>query len=549
MLRGSKIGVSVARSVRDVARSAKGRNIPIERFLLSNLRPISTTYVHHHRVWSLPSQDEIVHGSLQSRKPQVLAFSAVKNPTTWENIVHKVRAWWQWLWDALLVSTRGLEVATRCVPLLALSPAAIVASDYFNDDRLSDLAWRYTFFALQGLGPAFVKLAQWVGTRRDIFPPNICDRLGKLHDRGVTHSWSYTRQALIDAFGSDYEEKGLTIAPADIIGSGSAAQVYKGLLQEGSVQRSVAVKILHPRFADMVDRDLNFMRAVANLLHSLPVDHIRLVNLPRVAENFGLILRQSSDLRIEGRNLVQFRKNFYGQKENTQSAVYFPKPIDGWIQQKVLVEDLVEGAKPIAEFLKDNSQEGWVARKQIAGPLLRAFLKMVFIDNFVHGDLHPGNVLIVSEKRKNTTKRTIALLDAGIATSLSPSDQRNLIDLFRAVILNDGANAGRLMVERAKYERCSQTEGCVDAFATGVDDIVSEFHDRRKRGLTLGAVRIGSLLAQVLDLCRVHGVEIDPSMASIVLCTLVLEGLGRSLQPDLNLIDFAIPFVLGGGKI
>lgn len=140
-------------------------------------------------------------------------------------------------------------------------------------------------------------------------------------------------------------------------------------------------------------------------------------------------------------------------------------------------------------------------------------------------------------------------MDAGIANSLSRDDQRNLIDLFRAVIFNDGNRAGRLMVERAKYERCSQVPGGVDAFAKGVEDIVSEFHDRRKEGLTLGAVRIGSLLSRVLDLCRVHGVEIDPAMASVVISTLVLEGLGRSLSPELNLLDFAKPFVMGRGTV
>lgn len=146
-------------------------------------------------------------------------------------------------------------------------------------------------------------------------------------------------------------------------------------------------------------------------------------------------------------------------------------------------------------------------------------------------------------------KRSIVFLDAGIANSLSPEDTRNLRDLFKAVIFNEGYRAGELMVERAKYERCSNVPGGVDAFATGVQDIVSEFHDRRKEGLTLGAVRIGGLLSRVLDLCRVHGVEIDPSMVSVVLSTLVLEGLGRSLAPELDLISFSKPFVLGLGKI
>ena len=114
-------------------------------------------------------------------------------------------------------------------------------------------------------------------------------------------------------------------------------------------------------------------------------------------------------------------------------------------------------------------------------------------------------------------KHSIVFLDAGIANSLSPEDKRNLKDLFKAVIFKDGNQAGRLMVERAKYERCSSVPGGVDAFAKGVEDIVSEFHGRRREGLTLGAVRIGSLLSRVLDLCRVHGVEIDPNMYQLAL--------------------------------
>jgi aarF domain-containing kinase len=146
-------------------------------------------------------------------------------------------------------------------------------------------------------------------------------------------------------------------------------------------------------------------------------------------------------------------------------------------------------------------------------------------------------------------KRTIVFLDAGIATTLGESDRKNLYDLFRAVITNKGAEAGRLMVQRAKHERCSQMEGGVDAFANGIAEIVSEFHDRRKQGLTLGSVRIGSLLSRVLDLCRIYGVEVDPAMANVVISTLVLEGLGRSLEPSLNLIDFALPFVIGRGRV
>ena len=418
-------------------------------------------------------------------------------------------------------------------------------------------------------------------TRRDIFPPYVCDRLSQLHDSGYPHSWEHTKAILSESFGSSFLEKGLSVGEHDVIGCGSAAQVYRGSLQATDengkfIQRPVAIKVLHPNFQELVDRDFGFIQSIADILHSFPIEHIRMLNLPRVAENFGTVLRLQADLTVEATNLNQFRTNFYRSKsEEEGSSIMFPQPIAGWISPKAIVEEFVGDATPIAEFLKDSTPSGLDIRRELAGPLLRAFLKMVFMDNFVHGDLHHGNVLVVtksiptssspfsklwnyllagtSNSQQSTQgtilKRSIVFLDAGISNSLSPNDQQNLTDLFRAVIFNDGNRAGRLMVERAKYERCSQIEGGIDNFALGVQDIVSEFHDRRKEGLTLGAVRSGSLLTRVLELCRVHGVEIDPAMANVVLSTLVLEGLGRSLEPNLNLIDFAKPFILGLGRV
>jgi aarF domain-containing kinase len=492
---------------------------------------------------------------------------------------------------------RSTEVALRLSPLLILTPASMISSQWCSstssartdgghENWVSDGTWVYTRSAITALGPAFVKLGQWIATRRDIFPPNVCDRLSVLHDRGVTHAWKHTHAALVDAFGENYVEQGLDMDQNSIlIGCGSAAQVYCGTLvrkdNDKIVRSPVAVKVLHPRMGERVERDLYFVQTLANWLHALPMERIQLLNLPRAVENFGTLLLRQADLQIEAQNLLQFRTNFYhSNTDENDSAIVFPQPREGWISKHVLVEDLVSNAIPISEYLKDSTEQGIQIRKELASPLLRAFLKMVFLDNFVHCDLHPGNVLIqtFTTTRPNPpplppwwsagwwggrnnirthdddddhtiTKHKIVFLDAGIAMSLTPNDQRNLHDLFRAVILNEGNEAGRLMVKRAQYERCSQIPGGMDAFAAGIEDLVSEFHVRRKDGLTLGAVRIGSLLSRVLDLCRVHGVEIDPNMSGIVISTLVLEGLGRSLEPELNLMDFAVPFVLGRGRV
>jgi len=242
------------------------------------------------------------------------------------------------------------------------------------------------------MGPVAVKLSQWAATRRDIFPPHVCDRLSVLQDHGYSHSWDHTHRVLTEAFG-DYQEKGLVVN--EVIGCGSAAQVYKGTLTEKdqsnkgrqqATTRTVAIKVLHPKFAWSVERDFALMQTVAEFLHELPNDYLKMVNLPRATENFGRVLRLQADLTNEASNLEQFRTNFYKNRpeQEKNSSVLFPQPIPGWSRPCVLVEDCVQDAIPIAKYLHDSTPDGVILRRELAGPLLRAFLKMVFVSGMFH---------------------------------------------------------------------------------------------------------------------------------------------------------------------
>ena len=490
--------------------------------------------------------------------------------------------WWQRLHRTVITLTRGIEIVVRLSPLLILTPTAMLVSNvkslFNNDNRsillhnkreengnnddlfaitpfqsnisqqqhhhsntttwVSDLSWRYTLHTLQCLGPAFVKLGQWAATRRDLFPVHVCIRLSKLHDTANIHAWKYTHESLVEAFGEDYESRGLVVRKDDILGSGSAAQVHRGTLstvvqpmsntstnQEEDVQlqrttiRDVAIKVLHPNTRQLVERDLELMSNISQIIDKcIPLQVVKMLSLPRAVSNFRNVMSRQVDLRIEGTNLQIFRQNFgcYDNYDNSGGFttnikrrystirrpqppnITFPKPQQDWISEKVLVEQHAgDDALPISIYLADDSPEGLERRKKLAGPLLRGFLKMVFIDNFIHCDLHPGNVLVKaipttngsSQGRSNNPRKekqevhyTIIFLDAGIATSLQPNDKKNLKDLFKAVVLNDGYTAGELMVERARYERCTSIPGGKHAFAQGVSDIVEEFHDRRKQG-------------------------------------------------------------------
>ena len=129
--------------------------------------------------------------------------------------------------DALLVAGRAAEIAALTSPLLVLGPISWASSRLLGPlSAPSDVAWRYALFTLQALGPAFVKLAQWAGTRRDLLPHAVCDRLSELNDRARIHSWSHTHRILAESFGDDYRTRGIDLdASSEVIGSGSVAQV------------------------------------------------------------------------------------------------------------------------------------------------------------------------------------------------------------------------------------------------------------------------------------------------------------------------------------
>ncbi len=419
------------------------------------------------------------HDGTQHYHP-INSYTTTTNTTNTTNTT----LWWKRIGQSFFVLTRGIEIVIRLSPLIVLTPTAMIVSYIDTTSRsiwygtrkrnyngpslttsphdsplgddlqvhdniyitqfqeetnssssssslhhhncqtttwASDMAWSYTLHTLQCLGPAFVKLGQWAATRRDLFPVHVCNRFAELHDTARVHDWKYTRRALVDAFGSDYEERGLVVGNASsnsntakeveeantnhrggILGSGCAAQVHIGKLHN----KTVAIKVLHPHTRTSIQRDLALMQHIADFVDvCIPLNVVKMLSLPRAVSNFANVMTGQVDLRVEGDNLRVFRDNFGcteyhdddddSRRTNTATKSYqtitFPYPELDWASEHVLVEEYAgDDAFPISKYLLDSSSDGLKTRKELAGILLRAFLKMVFIDNFIHADLHPG---------------------------------------------------------------------------------------------------------------------------------------------------------------
>jgi aarF domain-containing kinase len=211
------------------------------------------------------------------------------------------------------------------------------------------------------------------------------------------------------------------------------------------------------------------------------------------------------------------------------------------------VETFEEG-KLVNEMFDLDKQ----SKHDVAMVGLNAILKMVFEDNFVHADLHSGNIICreleeetgaqsflqsISQNANAKRRYELSMIDAGITAELQKADRKNFLDLFQAVVGNNGYQVGRLMVERSRHKTCID----IDGFCEGMGKIVG---DANETGLSLGTVAINQLLQDVLILCFRHQVKLESRFVGVIIAIGVLEGVGRRLDPDVDVLAVAAPYVV-----
>lgn len=331
------------------------------------------------------------------RKPLLLlpASSLVKNQSA--ITVQQDSSWIHNVIENLKIFLRSVQMAVLLTPLVITAPLAI----YFPQ-RCQDIWLKLLVKTIQVCGPVYIKLGQWASTRRDLFHPKLCDHLSKLQRQAKVHAWKHTEQTLAEnGMENTFEE----FDPVPI-GSGCCAQVYKAKYQG----QHVAVKVLHPNIKENFLRDLTVLRSLINGVSWL-FPNLHWLSVKESLEEFSALMNIQVDLRNEVKSLEKFHRNFQGD-----ANVRFPRPILS--RQDVLVESFEQGVD-IGTLLQDLDSVSTSRRKDLASKGVQMFLKMVFRHNFVHCDLHPGNIL-VSPNADN-----LVILDPGLTASLSPRDMNN----------------------------------------------------------------------------------------------------------------------------
>lgn len=371
---------------------------------------------------------------------------------------------------------------------------------------------------LESLGPIFVKFGQVLSTRRDLMPADIADELTLLQDQ-VPPFDSAVAIATIEAELGQPLSAIFSSFDEQPVASASIAQVHFGRLLDG---RGVAVKVLRPGMLSAIDKDLALLRLFAQVVEWVSADGRRLKPREVVAE-FDNYLHDELDLVREAANAAQLRRNFEGS-----GLLQIPEMIWDYCRTSVIVMERVYGI-PIGRM--QQLREAGMDLKQLSREGVEIFFTQVFRDGYFHADMHPGNILVCD--RGPHFGHYIAL-DFGIVGTLSEYDKNYLAQNFLAFFRRDYRRVAELHVESG----WAPADTRVDALEAAVRGVCEPFFDRPLKEISLGQV-----LLRLFQASRRFNVEIQPQLVLLQKTLLNIEGLGRQLDPDLDLWVTAKPFL------
>lgn len=372
--------------------------------------------------------------------------------------------------------------------------------------------------ALEELGPIFIKLGQVLSTRRDLLPEDFADELAKLQDQVPPFDASLARNQVTKSLGAPPEVL-FAEFDAQSVASASIAQVHFAVLKDG---RKAAVKILRPDILRRIERDLELMYAFAALGEKYWMDGRRL-RLSEVVREFDNSLHNEIDLLCEAGNYSQLRRNFEGSDKLVVPEIYWE-----YCSSEVITMERMEGI-PISRI--DELREAGFDLKKLSRNGVDIFLTQVFDHAFFHADMHPGNILIST--MPDSWGKFIAL-DLGIVGMLDDFDREYLSKNFIAFFRRDYHLVAQTHIECGWAPPETRAVELEAAIRTCCEPVF----DRPLKEFSFGLV-----LMRLFQTSRRFNIEIQPQLILLQKTMLNIEGLGRQLDPDLDLWRTAKPFL------
>jgi len=378
-----------------------------------------------------------------------------------------------------------------------------------NEARLST--------ALTSLGPSYIKLGQFLATRDDIIGRELAADLATLQDRLPPFSQAEARKAVEEALDAPIDKLFAEFGPP--VAAASIAQVHKARVREpdGSL-KDVAVKVLRPGIEQRFRQDLDSYFFAARMIERLHAPSRRLRPVA-VVDTLAKSVAIEMDLRMEAAAISEMA-------ENSKSDEGFRVPKVDWSRsaRRVLTLEWIDGI-PISD------RERLVAEghdlKALGARLMQTFLRHAMRDGFFHADMHPGNLFVDPEGR-------IVAVDFGIMGRLGMKERRFLAEILHGFITRNYTRVAEVHFEAGYVPR----RHSVAQFAQALRAIGEPIMDR-----PASEISMAQLLGQLFQYTEVFDMQTRPELLLLQKTMVVVEGVGRSLDPELNMWVVSEPVV------
>ena len=367
--------------------------------------------------------------------------------------------------------------------------------------------------AMEELGPTFVKLGQVLATRPDIFPPSWIEEFAKLQDHVPPVAFAELLPGLEAALGKSPFEvfRDLQTEP---VAAASIAQVHMAKLQDGT---PVVLKIRRPNIEEKIEADLRLLSHLGRLVES-EFPEAKRFQPGKIIAQFSKSLRRELDLAMEGRNTDRFARNFAEDE-----TVEFARIHWDFTSESLLVMDYIDG---IPGNDLQQAREAGLDLQLLGVRGANAVLKMVLIDGFFHADPHPGNVFYLQGNR-------LAIIDCGMVGRITLDRRDEIADLLAALVSRDIDTLRDILIIWAGDVPIDEAKLSAD-----VDEFICNYDNA-----PLKQVRFSALLTDLTTIMRENHLSVPPDLTMLFKALITLEGLGRQLDPDFQIVAHLTPFV------
>ena len=367
---------------------------------------------------------------------------------------------------------------------------------------------------LEELGPTFVKLGQILSTRADLIPLEYVEELSKLQDAVPAFPYDSVKEIILSETGKtpgalfqSFHKKPIAAA--------SIGQVHRAILK--GTKEEVAIKVQRPDIQQTVEVDLEILLHLATLMEK-HVAELKFVHHTKIVNEFAKTMEDEMDYRVEASHIERFARQFIDDR-----TMYVPKVFRELTTKRMLVMEFIDGIKA-SDFVALG--KGGYDLKEVASRGADSMLQQICTWGFYHADPHPGNVLILPNN-------VICFIDFGMMGRISQQEREDFTDFVEVLIHKDENKAVDALLKL--------TDASADPKQSELQRDLMEFIDRYAY-LPLKELEMGKLLQSIVEILRKHGMSLKPDLFLMVKALTISEGLGRSLDPEFEILEHAEPF-------